>query len=71
MYWEHNIGTITPPMLWDAYKAYTRGQYQRVIRKVREDTGLVLKEAEQKAQALEFSYVQNKDAATYDAKQSL
>lgn len=70
-YWVVNRGTAPPPMLWDAFKAYTRGQYSTIISKVRKDNKLALEEAESQAQSLESSYVANKDAVTYAALQTL
>lgn len=58
-------------MLWDAFKAYTRGQYKTAIGRVRKDMNLALEEAEKKVGLLEDSYVITKDALTYDAMQSL
>lgn len=71
VYWGHNIGTADPPVLWDTYKAYTCGQYQRVIGKVRKDTQLALEAAELRAQALESDYVLNREAETYYALQAV
>lgn len=71
VYWALNEGTVPPPVLWDAFKAYTRGQYKTAIGKVRKDTRLALEEAERKVLLLENNYVHTKDVLTYDAMQSL
>lgn len=57
-------------MLWDAFKAYTRGQYKKAIGRVRKDTNLALEEAERKVVLLENRYATTKDTLTYEAMQS-
>lgn len=71
VYWGHNIGTADPPVIWDAYKAYARGQSQRIIGRVRKDTRLALEAAELKALRLESDYVHSRDKATYTALQAV
>lgn len=69
-FWEFNIGTVEPPMLWDAYKAYTRGQYQRPIARARKDSRMALEAAEERTLKLESAYVQGRDEAIYATLQS-
>lgn len=64
-FWERNLGTAEPPILWDAYKAYVRGQYQGLIAKARKDSRLALEAAEGRALKLESIYMQGGDEATY------
>lgn len=71
VYWTINEGTVPPPTLWDAFKAYTRGQYQTAIGRVRKDTRLALEEAEKKVLLLEKEYVHTRNVLTYDTMQSL
>lgn len=37
-FWLHNHVTANPAVVWDAFKAHTRGQYQSVIGKVRRES---------------------------------
>lgn len=50
-YWLQNRATAPPPMVWDAFKAYTQGQYRMVINKVRKTNKLALEEVEGRAQS--------------------
>lgn len=70
VYWGHNVGTADPPVLWDSYKAYTQGQYQRVIGKVRKERQLALEGAELRARELESDNV-HRAAEIYNALQAV
>lgn len=47
-FWLHNRGTASSAMVWDAFKAHTRGQYQFIIGKVGRESSQALEEAEAK-----------------------
>lgn len=59
-YWVHNRGTAAPALVWDAFKAHARGQYQTM-------SSLSLEEAEHKVQVLEAHYVVSREEVTYKA----
>lgn len=57
-FWDHNKGFLTPQIVWDAFKAYTRGQYISTIASVKKQQG-------QQTQVLQQSV--DDQAAAYSA----
>lgn len=58
-------------MVWDAFKAYTRGRYQNIIAKVRRERKADLSSAEVKADLQEPQFIRSKHPRDYDELQSL
>lgn len=54
---HRNLGTANPAVVWDAFKAHTRGQNQFIIGKVGRESSQTLEEAENRARELEAQYV--------------
>lgn len=70
-YWKINPGSASTTMVWDTFKAYTRGSYQSIISRVRRERRADLEVAERKADLQEAHFLRTKDPSDYDALQQL
>lgn len=70
-YWRVNPGPASALMVWDAFKAYTRGRYQTIIAQVHRERRADLSSAEEKADLQEAQFVRSKYPRVYNTLQSL
>lgn len=70
-YWQLNPGSASPFSVWDAFKAYSRGQYQTIIGQVRGSHRRELLIIEAEAQRQEALYIRSPNPQTYTRLQSL
>lgn len=70
-YWRINAGSTTASFVWDAFKAYSRGQYQTIIAEVRQGPSKELTGLEAETARKEALYVRSQDPQSYAQLQSL
>lgn len=70
-YWPTNPGSADPTVVWDAFKAFSRGQFQTIIAKVRNERRSALTTAESAAAIQEMLYVGSRDPQHYIRLQCL
>lgn len=63
-FWAVNPGSASALVVWDAFKAYTRGQYQ-TIAKVRRERRAELTSAEMEAGLQEARFIRSRDPRNY------
>lgn len=66
-----NLGSADALVVWDAFKAFTREQYQTIIAKVRKERRAALIKAESEAGTQEALYVRSREPHHYARLQSL
>lgn len=60
-----NKGMAAPAVVWDAFKAHTRGQYRLDIGKWRRESSLAFEDAEVQAQRLETQCINTGNREAY------
>lgn len=70
-YWVENEGSASVASVWDAFKAFTRGQFQTIISGVRRDRRKELTRLEAEAGRQEALYVSSPDPQIYGRLQAL
>lgn len=68
-FWAVNVGSADPTVVWDAFKATTRGHYQTIIAKVRRERRADLVRAERDASSAEVHFVCTRDPVHYSQLQ--
>uniref|UniRef100_A0A803JZM0 Reverse transcriptase domain-containing protein n=1 Tax=Xenopus tropicalis TaxID=8364 RepID=A0A803JZM0_XENTR len=64
-YWETNEGSASPQIVWDASKAYIRGQLISAIKKARIESKAQVVEAEKDQEEAESAYAANPNPTNY------
>lgn len=64
-YWEDNLASTTLPIVWDAFKAYIRGQYISAIKQARKAFNIKLQELQDKERACELAHATDQSDVTY------
>lgn len=70
-YWATNSGSAEPVVVWDAFKAFSRGHYQTIMANVRKERRSALTKAESVAAIQGTLYVGSHDPQHYIRQQSL
>lgn len=70
-YWTINTDTASASSVWDAFKAFSRGQYQHIISKVRRERRRELTNLEAETTRQEAIYIRSPDPQSYARLQSL